>query len=239
MKHSVFSAVILAFTPAIVFGQALSAPPAFEVASVKPSTPGSSGGGITPGPDGLTAHNVTLLFCIRIAYDVQEDQVSGPGWMSSEQYDMSAKAGTSVGQDQLRLMLQTLLADRFRLAFHREATLRSVYTLLVGKAGANLHEPTNDGGGGITAEVGHLAFKGASMQSLTRRLSQQLHAPVSDMTGLKGLYDFTLDWQQDENVPGASIFTAVQEQLGLRLEAKKAPVEILIIDHADKVPTAN
>lgn len=239
MKHSILSAVILAFTPAIVFGQALSTPPGFEVASIRPSTPGSSGGGVTPGQDGLTARNVTLLFCIRIAYEVQEDQVSGPGWMNSEQYDISAKAGAPVGQDQLRLMFQTLLADRFKLALHREARLRSVYTLVVGKDGAKLHEASGDGGGGTTAEVGHLAFNGASMPALVRRLSQQLHAPVSDMTGLKGLYDFTLDWQQDESVPGASIFTAVQEQLGLRLEAKKAPVEILIIDHADKVPTAN
>ena len=238
MKTAILVAVIFAFTPAFVFGQALSSPPAFEVASVKPSTPGSSGGGITPGPDGLTARNATLLFCIRIAYDVREDQVSGPSWISSEQYDISAKAGGAVGQDQLRLMLQTLLADRFKLALHREARLRSVYTLTVGKDGAKLHEATDEGGGS-TAEVGHLVFKGASMPALARRLSQQLHAPVADMTGLKGIYDFTLDWQQDESVLGASIFTAVQEQLGLKLEAKKDQVDVLIIDHAEKIPTAN
>jgi uncharacterized protein (TIGR03435 family) len=170
---------------------------------------------------------------------VQEDQVSGPGWISSEQYDISAKAGAAVDQDQLRLMLQTLLADRFRLALHREARLRTVYTLVVGGDGAKLHEATGGGGGGTTAEVGHLAFRGASMPALARRLSQQLHSPVSDKTGLKGLYDFTLDWQQDESVPGLSIFTAVQEQLGLRVEATKDQVEILIVDHAERIPTAN
>ena len=74
---------------------------------------------------------------------------------------------------------------------------------------------------------------------LTRRLSQQLREPVSDHTGLKGIYDFTLDWGQDDSVPGPSLFTAVQEQLGLKLETKRVPLEVLVVDHAEKVPTAN
>src|SRR6266853_1160793 len=98
MKPSALCAIIL-LTPSTIFGQAAIAKPAFEVASVKPSTPGTSGGGIAPGPEGLTARNVTLLFCIRIAYDVQEYQVSGPGWLNSEQYDIAAKTGAPVGQD--------------------------------------------------------------------------------------------------------------------------------------------
>lgn len=237
MKQAALCAIIL-LTPSMVFSQAATARPTFEVASVKPSTPGSSGGGITPGPDGLTARNVTLLFCIRIAYDVQEYQVSGPGWLNNEQYDIAAKTAAPVGQDQLRLMLQTLLADRFGLVLHRETRPRNVFTLVVGKDGTKLNEATGQGDG-ATADVGHLAFKGASMSALARRLSQQLHEPVSDMTGLKGLYDFTLDWQQDDNVPGTSLFTAVQEQLGLKLESKKTQIEVLIIDHAEKIPIAN
>jgi uncharacterized protein (TIGR03435 family) len=238
MKRAALCAVIL-LTRSMALSQPATARPAFEVASVKPSAPGSSGGGITPGPDGLTARNVTLLFCIRIAYDVQEYQVSGPGWLNNDQYDIAAKTGAPVSQDQLRLMLQTLLADRFRLVLHHETRPRTVFTLVVGKDGTKLHEATGEGGGGTTADIGHLAFKGASMSALARRLSQQLHEPVSDMTGLKGLYDFTLDWQQDDNVPGTSLFTAVQEQLGLKLEAKKTQIEVLIIDHAEKIPIAN
>jgi uncharacterized protein (TIGR03435 family) len=221
----------------MVFGQDTVAKPAFDVSSVKPSVPGSSGGWITPGPTGLTARNVTLLFCIRIAYDVQE--VSGPNWVSTEQYDIAAKTAAQVNQDQLRLMLQTLLAERFKLVVHREERTRSVYELVVGKNGPKLTEAKVDESGGTTAGIGHLAFTAASISVLARRLSQQLHEPVSDHTGLKGIYDFTLDWGQDDSVPGPSIFTAVQEQLGLKLDAKKVPLEVLVIDHAEKIPTAN
>ena len=209
------------------------------MASIRQSTPGSSGGGITPGPTGLTAKNVTLLFCMRIAYNVQDYQVSGPSRLSTEQYDIVAKTGAPVSQDQLRLMLQTLLAERFGLVFHREEATRSIYALTVGKNGPKLTEAKSDDNAGIAADVGHLVFTAASMSVLARRLSQQLHEPVSDLTGLKGIYNFALDWQQDDNVLGPSLFTAVQEQLGLKLEARKVPVEVLVVDHAAKIPTPN
>jgi len=231
--------LLVMLVPSLSFGQTAPANPAFEVASVKPSAPGGNGGGIIPGSTGLTARKATLLFCIQIAYDVQDYQVSGPTWLSSEQYDIEAKTDTPVGQEQLRLMLQTLLAERFKLVLHREERTRSVYTLVVGKDGPKLTETKGDGPSGTTAEIGHLAFKAASMPVLARRLSQQLHEPVSDLTGLRGSYDFTLDWQQDDSVPGPSLFTAVQEQLGLKLEARKTPVEVLVIDHAEKTPIAN
>lgn len=236
-RRSLFIFILL--VPSGVSGQAIPASPAFDVASVKQSAPGSSGGGITPGPNGLTAKNVTLLFCMRIAYNVQDYQISGPSWLNTEQYDIVAKTGAPVSQDQLRLMLQTLLADRFGLVFHRQEATRSVYALTVGKNGPKLTEAKSDDSAGITADVGHLAFTAASMSGLARRLSQQLHEPVSDLTGLKGVYNFTLDWQQDDNVSGPSLFTAVQEQLGLKLEAQKAPIEVLVVDHAEKIPTAN
>src|SRR5437016_1341336 len=128
--------------PSLVLGQVGGqidlAKPAFEVASVKPSAPGGSGGGMRPGPTGLTAKNVTLLFCIRIAYEVQDDQVSGPSWLSTEQYDIAARTDAPVSQNQLRLMLRTLLAERFRLVLHREERIRSVYTLVVAKDGPRL-----------------------------------------------------------------------------------------------------
>ena len=227
--------MLVSFT---AFGQD-AAKPAFEVASVKPSQRGSSGGGITPGPTGLTARNVTLLFCIRIAYDVQDYQVAGPDWISTEQYDIAAKTGAPVQQDQLRLMLQTLLAERFKLVMHREQRTRSVYQLVVGNNGPKLTPAKPDESSGITADIGHLTLSAASMPVLARRLSQQLHEPVLDATGLTGTYDFTLDWAQNDSVPGPSLFTAVQEQLGLKLETKKVPVDVLVIDHAEKIPTAN
>jgi len=147
----------------MVVGQDTVAKPAFDVASVKPSAPGSSGGGITPGPTGLTGRNVTLLFCLRIAYDVQDYQVSGPNWLSTEQYDIVAKTGAPVNQDQLRLMLRTLLAERFKLVLHREERTRSLYELVVGKNGPKLMETKVDESGGTIAGIGHLAFTAASM----------------------------------------------------------------------------
>jgi uncharacterized protein (TIGR03435 family) len=230
---------LILLLPLAAFGQDNAMKSAFDVASVKPSAPGSSGGGITPAPDGLTARNVTLLFCIRIAYDVQDYQISGPDWLTTEQYDIAAKTDTQVNQDQLRLMLRALLAERFKLALHREEKTRSAYELVVGANGPKLTEAKVDEKGGVTASIGHLAFTAAPMSALVRRLSQQLHEPVSDLTGLKGIYDFTLDWEQNDTVPGPSLFTAVQEQLGLKLEAKKVSIEALIVDHADRAPAAN
>lgn len=230
---------LIMFVPSLVFGQTTPANAAFDVASVKPSTTKSSGGGITPGPTGLTASNVTLLFCMRIAYDVQDYQVSGPNWLSAEQYDIVAKTGAPVNQDQLRLMLRTLLAERFRLVLHREEKTRSIYALVVGKHGPKLTEAKSDDNARTTADIGHLVFTAVSMSAFARRLSQQLHEPVSDLTGLKGAYNFTLDWQQDDNALGPALFTAVQEQLGLNLEVRKVPIQVLVVDHAEKIPTAN
>jgi uncharacterized protein (TIGR03435 family) len=228
-------------------------PPSFDVAVIKPADPANTRFGMGFGPDGstLTVDGLTVIQMIREAYGVLPDEVTvrpsaaTGGWFDSERFDISAKSegrGT-VAKEQSNLMLRQLLADRFGLVFHRETKELVVYSLVVGKNGPKLKE-----GGTVSPDQppylsgpapGRLVGTRASMASLTRALSRSLGRPVNDETGLRGQYDFTLVWSPDDaNVTGSagdasgpSLFTAVQDQLGLRLESKKAPVETIVIDH--------
>jgi uncharacterized protein (TIGR03435 family) len=228
--------------------------PAFEVASIKPN---KSGGGmssvrITPGQ--VFMENVSLRKCIALAYNVSENQdsaVAGPDWIRSEVYDIIAKFPPEtpleqVRPEQVRMMLQELLADRFKLRLHRESKEVPVYALMVGKTGAKLQESASGTPSGFSMGSGHIEGRAASMAALADRLSNasfQLGRPVLDRTGLKGAYDFTLDWTpdgaQEADATGPSLFTAVQEKLGLRLEAQRGLAEVLVIDSMARKPTEN
>jgi uncharacterized protein (TIGR03435 family) len=172
---------------------------------------------------------------------VLPDEVSVPpsaatgGWIDSQRFDISAKSEGHgpVDKEQSNLMLRQLLADRFGLVFHRETKELVVYSLVVGKNGPKLKEGGTEGPYLSGLAPGKLVGTRASMASLTRALSRSLGRPVKDETGLRGQYDFTLVWSPDDaaDASGPSLFTAVQDQLGLRLESKKAPVETIVIDH--------
>jgi bla regulator protein blaR1 len=261
---------------------AAAAPPAFEVATIKPSDPSNPRMGIQIAPGGrFTTSGITLKFLIGFAYDVRDFQVSGgPGWVNSDKYDIVAKAADEpdagelrkLTDDQgkafekrLRLRVQALLADRFQLKIQRTTKELPVYALLVAKSGSKLQETQAAADGkrfnGMRMGRGELTAQGAPIKFLTQTLSQQLGRPVLDQTGLTGKYDFKLAWSPDPseagnafgkpgpggdggNGPpppdpnGPSIFTAVQEQLGLKLESQKGPVEILVIDKVEK-PSEN
>lgn len=283
-----------------------AAPLSFEVASIKPSA--AENGvfmvriGTSPGGR-WTATGITVGMLIQQAYDVKDYQISGaPSWLNSERYDIVAKADTpNITRDMAKVLLQSLLAERFKLQIHRETKELPIYALLVGKNGHKLHESevkpatqsdsqppnpskpaqTGGGGGGVAGGLvsvgpggkvvdGEAPVKSGSMIRMGRgqlnaqmttvsaiagMLAQQLGRPVIDKTDLKGNFDFSLQWTPDEtqrgpgfggmerpatdsplpgDTSGPSIFTAVQEQLGLRLEATKGPVEILVIDHIEK-----
>jgi uncharacterized protein (TIGR03435 family) len=239
-----------------VFGQSLPSSPTFEVASVKPGRPGDARGStfqFTPG-GGLKVTNGTLKGIIETAYDVRDFQISGgPGWLTSQRYDISAGAASGdAGMNETRQRLQALLAQRFRLKVHRETRDLPVYVLVVGKSGSKLVEAgASNTPAGIGRECGRMTGTSASMANLTLYLSRQLERPVLDHTGLSRRYDFRFDWtpdsgscagQADGGGPGAalsssdgpSIFTALQEKLGLKLESTKGPVEVLVIDHAER-----
>lgn len=206
-----------------------------------------------PSSGGLTATNATLKFLITFAYDVRDHQISaGPSWFDTERYDIVAKGPIdhpTVAQN--RQMLQTLLADRFQLRLLRETKELPEYALVVEKNGPKLHQPEG-AGNGMRIGRGRITTQAISMDHFAGNLGKLLGRTVVDKTGLQGNFAFTLEWTPDASQPmgvlgpspavpddsGPSIFTALQEQLGLKLEPQKGPVEIFVIDHVEK-PSEN
>jgi uncharacterized protein (TIGR03435 family) len=176
----------------------------------------------------------------------------GPSWLDEDSFEIVAKMPEGSTSDQIPAMLEALLRERFKLAAHKEDRPRPVYALMVDKGGPKFKE--TDGHAGTVmfrAAPGIAGFKGPmTMASLALRLSKKLDHPAQDFTGLKGTYDIDLTWTPDPDferpgpaeVPAGSavgLFTALRESLGLRLEARKEPAEVLVIDHIERVPTAN
>jgi uncharacterized protein (TIGR03435 family) len=210
---------------------------AFEAASVKPADPNSpvvSGTRVSPGRFTATG---SLQSFISMAYDVQDFQISGaPGWLTTERFEIDAKAELPFSTDELKLMLRTLLQDRFKLAAHSETKELPVYALVVTKIGPRIQE-AKDGIGSMSSGTGRLSGR-LPISTFAHYLSPILGRIVLDRTGLAGAFDIKLEWAPDDDPSGPSIFTAVQEQLGLKLESAKSPVEILVIEHAEK-PASN
>jgi uncharacterized protein (TIGR03435 family) len=230
-------AFLFALTAApLLSAQSLDAAPSFEVASIKPSDPGHAGAQMfSPGPGRFTAITATLKDLMLLAYNVRPSQIEGgPQWSATEAYDIAAKAAGTPSSDQIHLMLRALLADRFQLKVRRETREVGVYDLVLDRRGPKLYE-VNAAGRGVGMQRGNLHAFGADMATLANVLSGHLDRVVIDHTGLKGFYDFALQWTADDSDPtGASVFPAIQEQLGLKLEAAKEPVEVLIIERAER-----
>ena len=228
---------------------------AFEVASIRPAVFGSHPRSIQYSAGGrFTASNIPVRALIEEAYAIRGFQVSGgPEWVNHDQFEIAAKADGNASKDQVRAMLQALLADRFQLVLRRESKEVNVYTLTVGKTGPKLKEvkldEDNAARGMRFGGIGRVAGVMASMPQFVVMLSDIrlngsaiLDRPALDRTGLTGVYDFKLEWSGEEqsadgtapNAAGSSIFTAVQEQLGLKLESTKAPVEFFVIEQAGK-----
>jgi uncharacterized protein (TIGR03435 family) len=234
-----------------------AAAPMFDVASVKVSQFGRMGGEgsrretIAPEPGSLTMRNVRLQAIIGWAYQVADFEVTGPGWLNDERYDIIAKAGSPVPVEDMRPMLQTLLAERFKVELHRQTKETSIYALVVGKGGPKLQESTDDGPQSLGGAKMRAEARNTTMAQLAGALQHEIHLPVMDMTGLKGKYNFSLDLmpyvgEPQQHLPGepppdaASIISqAFSDQLGLRLEPRKAPLEMVVVDHAEKVPVEN
>jgi uncharacterized protein (TIGR03435 family) len=227
----------------------------FDVASIKSSrTSANREGGrrerIEAAPGSLIMGNVRFQTAVRWAYHVQEYQVMGPGWIGEERYDIVAKAGAPVPEADLRRMLQTLLAERFQLVVHRQTKEMSAYVVTVGKNGHKLQESTSEGAMDVKPAGPMVAtVQRADLDELASMLSQPLRAPVVNMTGLKGRYDFKVDMapyitpevtsaKSPMELIGVGI-TAMQEQLGLKMESKRVPVDLVIIDRAEKLPIEN
>ena len=222
---------------------------AFEVASIKPIPPPiPSGGGpwiVTHGR--FRAETGFVRGMVAWAHNVLAAQVKGgPDWLDREPYYVDARAeDPEAGPDQIRLMLQTLLMDRFKLVVHRETQQGNVYKLVVGKNGSKLQ----DAKGGLKNYInwtgpGQVTFtENSTLLGLINILSSLLGSPVLDETGLRGSYNFSLEFTDPRDprprqVDSPDLFAAVQEQLGLQLQATKGPVEVLVIDHMER-PSSN
>jgi uncharacterized protein (TIGR03435 family) len=242
------------------YGQ--SAPPvqgtakqAFEVASIKPADPNARGSSSNSDRRFVTIKNWTLKRLVQRAFGVEDYQVSGgPNWLDSYHFNISAKVDEAEpelkgkeGQARIQAMLASLLDERFEFQFHRETKTLPVYNLVAGKTGFKLTAVKGTGSSSTNSNNGKLTATGIDMAALAVFLSREMGRPVLDTTGISGVFDFKLEWSQvdpaakapDANEPaGPSIFTALQEQLGLKLESTKGPVETIVVDHAEK-PTEN
>jgi uncharacterized protein (TIGR03435 family) len=220
---------------------------AFDVASVKPSLPASpSTSDIEPRRFRCT--NKSVAWLMGIAYKVQDNQLlNAPAWVRSVGFDIDAKIEVSgTGSDaemDLGPLLRNLLEDRFRLKFHREDRPATVYSLVVAKNGPRLKpSQTLNPSMGNSLQDGKMVLKadGLSLAALAGFLSRQAGGPVTDKTGLTGIYDLKLEWSPDPTLdsPAGSIFSVLQEQLGLKIEATKGSLNVVVIDSVER-PSEN
>jgi uncharacterized protein (TIGR03435 family) len=318
LKTALFAQAALAALLASGASAQSEAVPEFEVASIKPAPPPAAnmimvrmrGGPGSDDPGRLDWQNVSLRNMLTNAFNLKEYQLQGPDWLNSERFDVSAKIPANTTREQFRLMLQKLLAERFKMTFHHETKEHAAYALTVAKGGPKLKEsdpndnsgfaampmpgrggdiqmramapppppppgaarggegpkpggPLPGRGGMMRMMPGHLEAKKMAVDGLVNTLSNLTGKPVVDETGLKGIYDFTLDFAPEsaegpmmmapppggggevrmpsasEPASGATIYSAVQQQLGLKLESKKLPLDNVVIDRIEKIPTEN
>jgi uncharacterized protein (TIGR03435 family) len=236
------------------FGQSETAPK-FEIASIKPS-PESAGWqySIKPSPGGFRATNIPLSYLITWAFQINDYQlIGGPAWMTNR-YDIAAQPAAPNSAD-WQLMVQGLLEERFHLKVHRETRERTEYALIVAKGGSKLKVPKEaacsaesdpEAGpcGRLSWNNTHLAGRRAPMKTLVFVLAQALRHTVVDETGLKGPFDMTLSWTPDAGIAQAPpdapppLLVAVEEQMGLKLQARKGQTGVIVVDHLEK-PTEN
>jgi len=247
--------------PAPPRAMAADAPAVFEVATIKPSNPDTPGKIFTVKGRQVITINTTVGDLIAFAYGVHAKQIVGaPAWVESDKYDVTGQpeAQGLPNPAQLKAMIQKLLADRFGLAFHRESRVLPAYALVPGEKGPTLTKNDSNPNG-----LPNLMFKGLGVLPVLNATMSEfasvmqaavLDRPVVDKTGLSGRFDFTLTWTPDDSqfaglgvrVPPPStdvnappgLFTAIQEQLGLKLDSTKASVEVLVVDKVDR-PSQN
>jgi uncharacterized protein (TIGR03435 family) len=282
MTRAVAGTILLIFANA-AYGQTADHQPAFEVVSIRSAPPpdprGMSmkidGGPGTHDPGLYVCENCDLYGVVSQAYGMFGLQLSAPDWMRDQRFNISAKVPMGATKEQFKLMLQNMLADRFKLAVHFDKKEMQRSELVIAKGGPKLKEstiappPKEDGAGPkppekpidpskfmdkdgypAVADEGapmgngraRMVYRRRTMEFLVSYLSAQLHHPVIDLTGLTGKYDFALFWDYSgspEPDAGPTLEAAIQSQLGLKLEQKKGPVDIVVVDHAEKVPTEN
>jgi uncharacterized protein (TIGR03435 family) len=257
LRVSAIGAILFSMSAPNGRSQPSAEPPAFEVASLKPAGTGCRG---TRSIDAQQARysNFSLKGLFRDAYKVELYQISAPGWFDAQCYDVVAKLPEGASKDQIPAMLQALLAERFRMKVHTETRQGRVYALIVAKSGSRLKESKDqsDRPPAVVINASRVEFTSATLDSFSSAMSVLLACPVLDKTGIQGHFDITLNVTREdlagiklpsngagpdvatENNASSSIFAAIQE-LGLKLESRKAPILHIVVDSAEKVPTGN
>jgi uncharacterized protein (TIGR03435 family) len=250
-------------TPALLaFVCSAACAQSFEVASIHASEPGLRTGNIHTDPGVFTIHNMTLHFCIEWAYGVRPLQITGPAWLGEVRFDINAKAADhNADDDQLRLMVRAMLADRFGLQVHHEQKEQQIFALSVAKNGPKFHpkgtkdasrftESATDGATGFSEDKTGAMADHVTMGDAANKVSELVNRIVIDKTGLTGRYDFRLDLTpymtpDTDGKDGAKadimsiLFAGFNDQLGLKLEAGKEFVDLLVVDAVNKTPTEN
>jgi uncharacterized protein (TIGR03435 family) len=256
IKPVLIAAVLWTLATAATIAQPPPSPAlTFDVATIKQNISGTGRSHIYNSDHNgqFTTINLTLKSLLKFAFEIPETQISGiPEPLNSQKFDIEARSDPSV-DDQLsklsfdqatplkRSMVQALLTDRFKLVTHTEIRQLPVFNLVIAKNGSKLQESKADGRTYNTGSE-HISDQGVTIPLLADQLASRLDRPVIDKTALTGRYDLTLKWTPDgaettsDSAP--SIFTAIQEQLGLKLESTKGPVETLVIDHIEE-PSPN
>lgn len=231
--------------------------PAFDVASIRPHAPDDSRFVVhMPANGHFSCTGSVAKLVMMLAYDVQESQISGgPGWLDTEKWDIDAQRDDREPHsvEETRRMLQTLFEQRFSLQVHRSTEPRPAYLLTVSKGGPKFKAREQEGSTNIHVTPNSIRLEAGTLDRLAQLLATALGRPVIDETHLTGRYDLDLQWDDAPvaagGVPGldqaaapgndrGSIFTAIQNQLGLRLEPQRAPVEVIVIDRIER-PSAN
>jgi uncharacterized protein (TIGR03435 family) len=261
MKQTIAGAGVAFLLSCGAFGQAAATKPEFEVADIRQNKTNENGyARILPGGQ-ISVRNVPMKEFLKFAYNLRDEQISGgPPWFDSDRFDITGKATPGTPDDTLRLMLQNFLAKEFKLAVHQEQRPMDVYALIVGKGGPKLQKAAGSGkvdcrrrvGGGndpaakdMPAGQAELVCTNMTMADLTQALPQfapgYVDHAVVDLTDIKGAYDLKLSWVSRLLIDqgGLTMFDAVDKQLGLKLEARKIPMPVIVIDHAEKLADDN
>jgi len=240
MTRSVLLAVLA--TLALHAQPARNVPKTFDVASIKANQVGGGSRQVSSLPGGeFVTVNASLKLLISRAYGVPEAQVEGPRWIETDTWDISAKVDTAIAmeRDEFMAPLQALLAERFQLKVRRTTKDGPILSLVVAKGGPKLTANTGEGSESMSSSSGDgkVSITGtkATMSRLAERIGQRAGRPVIDNTGLKGEYDFYVEWSSDQADPsGVSPFAAVEDQLGLKLESARGPIETIVVESAQK-----
>ncbi|MEO8372506.1 MAG: TIGR03435 family protein [Candidatus Solibacter sp.] len=254
MQQSAHPLAIAVFAAASVFAQAPDTRPSFVVASIKPNTSGSGSSSSHGSKGQIVMDNQSLHRLVERAYNVKAFQVSGPDWMESAHFDIAAKYPPDTTDDEKTAMLRTLLEDRFKLVAHRESKEKQGYALVVAKSGFKL-KPVEAGSAGTDTNTnGRVATVTATRHSMSQVadfVARRMSETVVDRTELTGVYDykfrFTIDDQSVDGVEATGVEAtgvptlpaALLDNLGLRLQAQKIPVEFIVVDRVERVPVEN